>query len=188
MLQKIVDTTQDMSATIEKFSKSMQSNQCKSFFNIKETFESAMFLMKLKLINQNVTVIENTEKIIINQFEYHLEQLFINLINNAIDAMEKNDTKLIFVSILKNDNSISIEIKDNGVGIEPSIINKLCEPYFTTKHKAQGTGLGLFVVNDFVKKEMAGTLEFDNVEYIYESMSYSGTLVKISIPIDLNDK
>ena len=87
------------------------------------------------------------------------------------------------MNIVKKENTVIIEIKDNGIGIEPNNLNKLCEPYFTTKHKFRGTGLGLFIVNDFVIKEMYGTLEFSNVEYSYESISYSGALVKITMPI-----
>ena len=98
--------------------------------------------------------------------------------------MKDNDKKLLFVSVSEKENTVDIKIKDNGVGIDASILNKICEPYFTTKHKFHGTGLGLFVVNDFIKNEMDGTLEFENVEYSYDSIEYSGTLVKISIPIE----
>jgi C4-dicarboxylate-specific signal transduction histidine kinase len=188
MLQKIIDTTQDMSTTIDKFSKTMEQNQNKSYFNIKETFESVLYVMKSKLVNYHITVIQEIENLAIYQMEHQLEQLFINLMNNAIDAMENNTTKLLFVTIFKKENELYIEIKDNGIGIEPSIINTLCDPYFTTKHKAQGTGLGLFVVKDFVTKEMAGTLEFENIQYTYDSLSYSGALVKISIPISYKDR
>lgn len=183
MLNKIIDTTQDMSTTIDKFKTTISLEQSRSFFNIKGTYESVIYLMKSKLINENVTVVENIEDIAIHQIEYQIEQLFINIINNAIDAMQTCETKLLFVDIFKQDNSIHIEIKDNGVGIDTALITKLCEPYFTTKHKSSGTGLGLFVANDFITKEMGGTLEFQNVQYNYNDTQYSGILVKISLPI-----
>ncbi len=183
-LNKIINTTQEMSTTLDKFRGTMSLEQSRTFFNIKDTFESVMYLMKSKLINENITVIENIEDIAILQIEYQLEQSFINIFNNAIDAMKNKETKLLFVDIFKNNNSINIEIKDNGIGIEPSIINKLYEPYFTTKHQSQGTGLGLFVINEFITKEMNGTLEFQNVQYEYNETQHSGALIKISLPID----
>ncbi len=184
MLNKIIDTTQDMSTTIDKFRAIISLEQSRSFFNIKATFESVIYLMKSKLINENVTLVDNIEDIAIYQIEYHVEQLFINIFNNAIDAMKGNETKLLFIDIFKKNNRINIEIKDNGVGIDTALMAKLCEPYFTTKHKLKGTGLGLFVANDYITKEMGGTLEFQNVQYNYNDTQYSGTLVTITLPLN----
>jgi len=184
MLNKIIDTTQDMSTTIDKFRAIMSLEQSRSFFNIKGTFESVIYLMKSKLINENVSLVDNIEDIAIYQIEYHVEQLFINIFNNAIDAMKGNETKLLFIDIFKKNNRINIEIKDNGVGIDTALMAKLCEPYFTTKHKLKGTGLGLFVANDYITKEMGGTLEFQNVQYNYNDTQYSGTLVTITLPLN----
>ena len=184
MLNKIIDTTQDMSTTIDKFRAIMSLEQSRSFFNIKGTFESVIYLMKSKLINENVSLVDNIEDIAIYQIEYHVEQLFINIFNNAIDAMKGNETKLLFIDIFKKNNRINIEIKDNGVGIDTALMAKLCEPYFTTKHKLKGTGLGLFVANDYITKEMSGTLEFQNVQYNYNDTQYSGTLVTITLPLN----
>ena len=184
LLQQIIDTTMDMSSTITTLSNAMKLTQKKTFFNIKDIFETVAYLMKSKFEDENIIVIEHIENIEIHQVEHQIQQIFINLFNNAIDAMADNKRKLLFVDIFQKENRVHIEIKDNGVGIKSNIKNKLCEPYFTTKHKYHGTGLGLFVVNDLVTKEMNGILEFENVQYEYQHFEYDGTLVKVLLPFE----
>jgi len=182
-LRQIIDTTMDMSTTISALSDSMKLTQDKISFNIKDVLESVVFLMKSKFEDENITIVKNIEDIKIFHIEHQLQQVFINLFNNAIDAMKNNETKLLFINIFTKEKNVHIEIKDNGTGITSEIENKLCDPYFTTKHKYHGTGLGLFVVNDYTTKEMAGVLEFKNINYEYNEQKYSGTMVSISFPL-----
>jgi signal transduction histidine kinase len=109
----------------------------------------------------------------------------MNIINNAKDAisLSKNNTKLIFVNIYEKDNNAIISIYDNAGGIENSIIDKIFEPYFTTKHKAQGTGIGLYMSNEIITKHMNGQIIVYNKEFIYENILYKGALFEITIPI-----
>ena len=183
LLQQIIDTTMDMSSTITTLSNAMKLIHEKTFFNIKDIFDTVAYLMKSKFEDENIIVIENIENIEIHQVEHQIQQIFINIFNNAVDAMTDNETKLLFIDIFKKENSVHIEIKDNGVGIKSNIKNKLCEPYFTTKHKYHGTGLGLYVVNDLLTKGMKGTLSFENVQYDYESIQHNGVVVKITLPL-----
>ncbi len=103
-----------------------------------------------------------------------ISRCFNNLIKNAIEAVEKIPNPSVEVKLLNEDNIITIEIKDNGVGIDDKMIAKIFEPYFTTK--AKGTGLGLSIVKRIIEdhggkikieknKNMAGTsslIIFDN--------------------------
>ena len=101
------------------------------------------------------------------QFDkFQLSQWFNNLIKNAVEAVEKIPNPSIFVSLKTKDNKIIIEVVDNGIGISREMINKIFEPYFTTKNK--GTGLGLSIVKKIIddhngkiriekNKQMAGT-------------------------------
>ena len=183
LLQKIIDATMDMSDTIDTLAHSIQSDEYKQFFDIKDTFETVKFLMHSKFINQNITLKESVQSIEIEQIEQHIQQIFIHIFNNAIDAMVKNPVKFLFVNIFQEDNKLHIEIKDNGAGLLPSTEDKLYDPYFTTKHKYHGTGLGLFVVKDLVRNDMKGSIDIQNVQYEYEQKEYGGVVVNIIIPL-----
>lgn len=183
LLQKIIDAAMNMSDTIDTLAHSMQEDEQKRFFDIKDTFEKVKFLIRSKCINKKITLIESVQSIEVEQVEYQIQQIFINIFNNAIDAMQDNSEKLLFVNIYEKDNNLHIKIKDNGVGIDPKEQEKLCEAYFTTKHKYHGTGLGLFVVKNFVTHDMNGSLDINNVEYEYNLERYKGVCVEIILPL-----
>ena len=114
-----------------------------------------------------------------NDIYFHFDTLqisrcFGNLIKNAIEAVEKIPNPAVEVLLAANDKNITIEIKDNGVGIDEKMLSKIFEPYFTTKTK--GTGLGLSIVKRIIEdhggkikieknKNMAGTTSLINFEY-----------------------
>ena len=114
-----------------------------------------------------------------NDIYFHFDTLqisrcFNNLIKNAIEAVEKIPNPAVEVLMTTDDKNITIEIKDNGVGIDEKMLSKIFEPYFTTKTK--GTGLGLSIVKRIIEdhggkikieknKNMAGTKSLINFEY-----------------------
>ena len=118
--------------------------------------------------HRNIKFNINTDiKDIYFQFDkFQLSQCFNNLIKNAVEAVEKIPNPSISISLKYQDNKIFIEIVDNGIGISKDMVNKIFEPYFTTKNK--GTGLGLSIVKKIIEdhngkirveknKKMAGT-------------------------------
>ncbi len=114
-----------------------------------------------------------------NDIYFHFDTLqiskcFNNLIKNAIEAVEKIPNPVVEVLMTTDAKNITIEIKDNGVGINEKMLSKIFEPYFTTKTK--GTGLGLSIVKRIIEdhggkikieknKNMAGTKSQINFEY-----------------------
>ena len=90
----------------------------------------------------------------------------------------KNE-KFIFIDIFREDNKAVIEIKDNAGGIEEEIIEKVCEPYFTTKHQTQGTGIGLFMCKEIINKHMNGQINIINTSFEDKNKIYKGTLTRI---------
>jgi len=100
----------------------------------------------------------------------------INIFNNAKDILkEKNPKpKLIFITTSINGNSVVIKIKDNAGGIPKAVLPKIFEPYFTTKHKSQGTGLGLHMAYNLIVDGMGGTIEANNVEFRYKEEEHKG--------------
>ena len=99
-------------------------------------------------------------------------------------TLPKGKRKLLFINIYKKENSAVIEIKDSGGGVPKEIIDKIFEPYFTTKHKAQGTGIGLYMTESIITKHLHGEIDVLNSEYSYEGEIYSGAMFIIKIPMD----
>jgi len=104
-----------------------------------------------------------------------MQQVFLNLINNALDAMEINGDRITISSEL-SDNQIVITVADNGPGIPSIIMNRLFDPFFSTKPVGKGTGLGLSICYGIVTK-MRGRIDF-------ESMLGKGSTFRVVLPLD----
>src|SRR3989338_1543320 len=128
-----------------------------------------------------------------------MQQVFINLIINAIHAMEEKGGKLI-LSCYKNDDSIKAVITDTGIGIKKDYLSQIYNPFFTTKPVGKGTGLGLYVVYKIVTKynghidvisdEGKGTsfvLTFPIVESISIQENYSESKEMVTVDYILDD-
>ncbi len=183
ILNKINDTAQHLSQTINDFRDFFKSNKEKSLFDIKKIYLKTSILMSSKLKNKDIQVIENLAEIEVEGIEGEFIQVLMNILNNSQDILEttKDDRKLIFVDIYKDGKDTITTIKDNGGGIPNDIINKVFDPYFTTKHKAQGTGIGLYMSMEIIVKHFGGSLEVHNEEYEYEGEMYKGAKFIIKI-------
>ncbi|MCD4715302.1 MAG: two-component sensor histidine kinase, partial [Desulfobacterales bacterium] len=103
-----------------------------------------------------------------------LQQVILNLVNNALDAMEKKGGTLDISSQVE-DNFIVVEVEDNGPGIPEANIARIFDPFFTTKPVGKGTGLGLSICYGIIKK-MGGEIEV-------RSLLGAGTTFRVSIPL-----
>ena len=116
----------------------------------------------------------------IDGYPNELIQCFINLLNNAKDAFNENDInaneRYIFInqSINQSTNTIVIAFKDSAGGIPDTIIKKIFEPYFTTKHKSIGTGLGLHMSYKLIVNQMGGSFSVRNKHYEYKGKMLEG--------------
>jgi signal transduction histidine kinase len=104
-----------------------------------------------------------------------IDQVFLNLIVNAAQAMPEGKMGLIDIRTDCNDTHVWIEVKDNGPGIPPEILKKIFDPFFTTKDPGTGTGLGLSVSTNIIQQH-GGTLEVNSTVGL-------GTTFKITLPI-----
>ena len=113
----------------------------------------------------NIEFITKYNNYEIETFPNELLQVILNIINNAKDVLiERNtDKPKIEVHILKDEENIYCKITDNAGGIEEKIINKIFEPYFTTK-ESRGTGIGLYISKEIIQKHMNGLLIVKNNE------------------------
>ena len=154
------------------------------YFNLSLNIKKFLSLVSGTLKSNDIELILNLEdNIEINGFENELIQCYMNIFNNAKDALLDKKDKLIFISSYTNKNKIIISIKDNAGGIPHDIISKIFEPYFTTKHQSQGTGLGLHMTYNLIEEGMNGTIEVLNKHFIYNNTSYKGAEFIIKLPL-----
>lgn len=188
-LDEAVDTIGNsatfLTETIDDFRDFFKPDKQQIKFNLQNSLERTFNLLQSKIKNRDIEVIKNVEDIVIENYERELIQVLLNVIKNAIDALEqKEGKKYIFVDIYKENDFVIIKIKDNAGGISKDIIGRIFEPYFTTKHKAQGTGIGLYMSEEIITRHMNGELLVENSTYIYEDETFTGALFTIKIPID----
>lgn len=96
--------------------------------------------------------------------ENEFSQVLINILNNAKDAMLEHQSRhpLVTITVEEEETMVQIAICDNGGGVDASIIDKIFDPYFTTKFKSQGTGIGLYMVKMIMEKSMNGHVRVSN--------------------------
>ncbi|WP_424578636.1 ABC transporter substrate-binding protein [Arcobacter sp. 7ABA8] len=181
-LESILKSSSYLSQTIDDFKYFFKPSKDKDKFSLESCFEKSLNVLSLKLNNEKITIIKNIEKVEIVGYESELVHVFINILNNAKDAFceAKVNKRIIFLDILKEKSKIVIKIKDNAGGINSSIIDKIFDPYFTTKHKSQGTGIGLYMSHQIITKHMDGQIEVSNSKYEYENEKYKGALFTIT--------
>ena len=93
----------------------------------------------------------------------------------------EGEKRLIFINAYMENKEIIIEIKDNAKGINEEIIDRIFEPYFTTKHQSQGTGIGLYMCQNIIENHLNGTLSVCNEDYMYKNILYRGAKFTIRI-------
>ena len=137
-------------------------------FNICEAIQSVVKMLTPQFNHRGITIntITNTDgNLMVSGKRIQLEQVITNLMTNARDAMEENNIvkPTITINTLVEQNSLIIQIADNGGGIPENILNRIFEPFFTTKEVGKGTGLGLSISHQIIK-DMNSTIACENSE------------------------
>ena len=187
--KNIEDQCQYLSKTINDFRHFFMPNKEKNEFNLKDTIDRTIQLVSASLKTHEIKVIEDVSDIKIEAFENELTQALLNIIKNAKDILLtlESTRRLIFIKVYEKDNMAYIEIKDSGGGVSKDIIDRVFEPYFTTKHKDQGTGIGLYMTESIITKHLNGKIYVKNVEFEYERESYKGAKFTVEIPLTDNN-
>jgi PAS domain S-box-containing protein len=167
-----------MSQTIEDFRNFFRPEKHKDIFFIKDAIHEIISILAGSLIRAKIHIRVQARKTIkVFGYKNELSQAILNIINNAKDAFKDTNIKkrTIVMSVKKEDKFVYINIKDNAGGIDEAIIDKIFEPYFTTKHASLGTGLGLYIVKTIIENSMQGEITAENRD--------GGAFFTIKIPL-----
>jgi signal transduction histidine kinase len=187
-MENIYQTTQYLSKTIDDFRDLVKGDLILETFKIKNILENILNIEKLAFQNLDIELIQQIDKdITLTSYKNPIMQSLINILNNAKDILKNKslDIKLILINIKTKQDQVHITIQDNGGGIPDDIIHKVFEPYFTTKHKSQGTGLGLSMVYNMITNTLNGKVSVINSSFYYHGKKYYGAKFHIIIPLKL---
>jgi PAS domain S-box-containing protein len=181
-----IDTqAQYLSKTIDDFKNFIKNDDEMAEFGVAKMFHSIITLVTPSYKDnyiQVITDIDTNARIV--GYENELIQAFINILNNAKDALKNSqneDDRFLFIDVKSVDSNVVINIKDTGGGIEEDIISRIFEPYFTTKHQSIGTGLGLSMTSKIIQERHGGKIIVNNVDLQYNDKSYKGACFIITL-------
>lgn len=173
---------QYMSQTIDDFRSFYQKDKHAVTISVQEMIDDIEVLMTPLLQSKSITLQNRCDMdIMITTYPNELKQVLLNLLNNAKDALMSCtcDVKEIEVSVHEEPDAVCIHIADNAKGIDPKIIDRIFEPYFTTKFESKGTGIGLYMSKIIIEEHMQGSIHAENRE--------NGALFVITLPKHISE-
>ncbi|NEW61627.1 HAMP domain-containing histidine kinase [Sulfurovum sp. bin170] len=157
-----------MSNTIDDFRNFFSPTKEKEQFIVSDAIKESIKFVKDSYLDGNVELIDRTQNRDTQIYSYknELMQVIMILLNNSRDAIisKRIENPKVIVDFIEKDNEIKICIKDNGGGISEDIMDRIFEPYFTTKFKSDGTGVGLYMSKMIVEDSIGGKLVLENYE------------------------
>ncbi|WP_419769575.1 MAG: ATP-binding protein [Candidatus Marinarcus sp.] len=177
-----------LSNTIDDFRDYIKDHSTKKeYFSIETALNKSLDIVLASLKNHYITlnITPSEDELFLHGVINELAQVFINILNNAKDILNENhiDQKVIEVKFFKENSKITITIQDNGGGIHKDIIDKIFDPYFTTKHKSQGTGIGLYMSSKIIREHFSGQIVVKNENIEFNNKMYTGAKFFIILPI-----
>ncbi len=163
----ILNQAEFLSKTIENFRNFFRKDQPKKKFALSEAINNTLGIIKAAYDN-NFIILDTDldDSLYYIGSENLLSQVLLNILSNAKDALVSNniEDKHVCITLMKKDeNTCKITIKDNAGGVKDDIKDRIFDPYFTTKHPSQGTGLGLYMSSQILHNHFNGTVKAVNV-------------------------
>lgn len=172
--QYIIESSQYLSKTIEDFKTFFRKDIKQEKFYIIDIIENNLNLLKEDFKTNNIEIVLDIDKdFSIIGFKNEFQHAILNILNNSIDAfskMEDKNKKLILIKLKEN----CLTITDSANGVDETILNKIFEPYFTTKHKSQGTGLSLYITREILTNHLNCTIDAYNISFTHKNKDYYG--------------
>ena len=181
-LTNIHNSSEYLMKIIEDFRIFIKADSLKIDFVVNEIINKALSLNDVTIKKNNIKIVKDfdEDKLTYN-LSFGLLQAMVNIISNAKDVLKlvPEEDRYIFLSSKNHNNGIEITITDTGNGISKGVIGSIFEPYFTTKQKTYGTGLGLHMVYNVIAQNMSGKLSVINKEIVYNKKIYTGASFSI---------
>jgi signal transduction histidine kinase len=166
-LTKIEEFVGNLTQTIDDFRNFYKPNKDKKSVTINEPIKKSLNIIRDAANSRGIKIIENyNAQKVLSLYDNELMQVFLNIFKNAQDNfVEKNiQNAKIVINTEDRDDSVYVEILDNGGGIPEEILSKIFDPYFSTKNEKNGTGLGLYMSKMIVEDHHNGTINVKNSE------------------------
>lgn len=163
---KALEIIQFMSGTINNFRNIFRQDATPQRFSVNQAVAKIVDFLAAGMTGQGITVsCVEKEEVSITGYPGEYHQALINILNNAREALlfRAVPKALIRITIFKEQGQGVVTVWDNGGGIDAAILPKIFDPYFTTKFKSQGTGLGLFMAKAIIENSMQGRLTARNI-------------------------
>jgi signal transduction histidine kinase len=178
---KIMEHSRYLSDIINIFRNFLKDDKVAKDAILQDEIETVLNIVGITLKDNNIKLAHNLgelESIHIHMVVGELSQVIINIINNAKDILLEKEViaPSISLQLIRIDNKVTITIEDNGGGIPDHVMPKIFEPYFTTKHQSQGTGLGLHMSYKIMTESLGGNLYVQNTDI--------GAKFFVEVPLD----
>ena len=165
-VERTMDTVEFMSRTIDDFRSFFRQDKVKAPFSINRTAAKTVSLMLPSLKNKGIAVeLEGEQDLTPVGYANEYAQVLLNILSNAKDVMleKRVDSPRITIRIFSDNDRSVLTVRDNGGGIAAGTLPRIFDPYFTTKHQAQGAGIGLYMSKVIIEQNMGGRLTARNV-------------------------
>ena len=166
-LTSVEQYVQNLTNTIDDFRDFYKPHKNKLKESINTPIKKSLNVVRNSIKSDQITLSENYNSTnIIEIFDNELMQVFLNIFKNAQDNFKTKDTenKTLDISTYDNNSEVIVNIIDNGGGIDADILPNIFDPYFSTKHEKNGTGLGLYMSKIIVEEHHNGKLEVKNIK------------------------
>ncbi len=166
-IEKISQFSQHLSSTIDDFRHFFKSNKNEEEFFMCEVAKGSLRIIGTSLENKNIAVITNyASAYTVQSYFNELKQVCLNLIKNAEDVLLLKEVTepTIWIRTYSDATHVYLEVSDNAGGVDEAIIDKIFDPYFTTKERYDGTGLGLYMSKTIIEEHCGGRLSVHNSE------------------------
>jgi PAS domain S-box-containing protein len=166
IVNKCMEQINFMSNTIEDFRNFFKPNRSKETFSVKEILQKSISMVETQFKAHNIAISLKGDDFRLIGYDTEFQQVFLNLLSNSKDAIMQRqvDNPELSGAIDIDISDTTISIQDNGGGIPSNIIDRVYEPYFTTKDDTKGTGLGLYMTKMIIEDSMDGSIDIINIE------------------------
>ena len=164
-LREMENSIQYMSRTIDDFMHFYHPHKEKIIFSVSSVVEHALEITRPMLTKANIEIrFKNSGVFYVNGYMNEYTQVLVSILTNAKDTLShrKIEDAYIQIDLFETDDSVILKIHDNAGGIKKEHMHRIFDPYFTTKHKSMGTGLGLYISKMIIEKNMHGILSVEN--------------------------